>query len=888
MDGMSNVAKKSTKNSATTPLMEQYLSIKAKYQDMILLYRMGDFYETFYEDAKTISRVLGIALTKRSHGKASDVPLAGFPYHALDAYLPKLIQAGHKVAICEQVEDPKLAKTVVKREVVEVITPGTTLSEKILDNKNNNFLAAVVVEGNQAGIAYCDISTGDFFVSQFELDNLVDYFQQIGPKEILVPANEHENFLPLFHQRMPAILTKLDDWVFQHAYSYEILCQHFRTPNLKGFGIEEHRLAVVAAGAVLHYMKENYQNGLSHINRVAYVALDDYMILDSTTRRNLEITTTLLGNKREGTLVSILDKTVTPMGGRLLKRWITHPLVRLALINQRLDRVEAFYQHDELRRNLRDLLSEMADLERLVGKISTGRATPRDLVALKNSLRLIQPIRDLLNEAALPELQDFAEQMENLEDTIALIKRAIVDSPPLNLKEGGIIRDGYHQELDELRTISRDGKSGLVAIQQREKEKSQIPSLKIGYNKVFGYYFEVTRPHLDKVPDYFIRKLTLVNAERFITPELKEYEEKILGAEERINELEYELFQLVREMVAARSKEIQHNAELLAELDCLAGLAEVARQNQYVRPEVDDSDRLEIEGGRHPVVEQLLPPDEPFIENDTFLDNRENQIMILTGPNMAGKSTYLRQVGLICLMAQIGSFVPAKRARLGVVDRIFTRVGASDNLAFGESTFLVEMLETANILNNATPRSLIILDEIGRGTSTFDGLSIAWAVTEYLHNNKKVAAKTLFATHYHELTELASLYPRIKNYRVTVKEVGDSVVFLRKVEPGGIDNSYGIHVAQMAGLPKEVVERAKEVLHNLESNEVTPHRVPRLARRRAGSAVDRNQLNIFDLIQKSEVEKELEKMDINNLTPLQALIKLNELKEMIKNQPNSS
>jgi len=870
------------KKSETTPLMEQYLAIKAKYQNMILLYRMGDFYETFYEDAKIVSRVLGIALTKRSHGKTADVPLAGFPYHALDAYLPKLIEAGHKVAICEQVEDPKLAKTVVKREVVEVITPGTTLSDKLLEQKSNNYLAAIYVNKNICGISYCDISTGEYFVSEISLDRMVDYFQQILPKEILVPTSNHDQLQSLFHNRLPAILTKMDDWIFNKSYGYEILKEHFKTPNLKGFGIEDYELAIIAAGAILHYLKENYQTDLTHISRIAYLSLEDYMILDATTRRNLEITSTILGQSKEGTLISILDKTVTPMGGRLLKRWITHPLIRLPLINERLARVNAFYEQSQLRKKARQIMGQFADLERLLGRIATGRTTPRDLIALKHSLQLIQPLIELLQSQNSAPLTLYAEKLENLTEVIEIIENGIVDSPPINVKEGGIIKEGVDAELDELRTISREGKNFLIKIQEREREKTQIPSLKLSYNKVFGYYFEVTRSHLEKVPDYFIRKQTLVNAERFITPELKEYEEKILGAEEKIKEIEYRIFQEIRERISSFGSKIKQNAELIAELDCLAGLAEVAHNNNYTRPEVDDSDVIEIIAGRHPVVEKLLPPDEPFIENDTYLDNKNTQIMILTGPNMAGKSTYLRQVGLICLMAQIGSFVPASKAKLGVVDRIFTRVGASDNLAFGESTFLVEMLETANILNNATTKSLIILDEIGRGTSTYDGLSIAWAVTEYLHNQPRVAAKTLFATHYHELTELANIYPRIKNYRVTVKEIEGSVIFLRKIEPGGIDDSYGIHVAKMAGLPREVIERAKEVLYNLENSEGTQHRMPRIARRRSGTAVDKNQMSMFDLLKKSPVEEELEKVEVNNMTPIEALLKLNELKNMIK------
>ena len=872
---------KSLKDIHSTPLMEQYLAIKGKHKDKILLYRMGDFYETFYDDAVKISKILGIALTKRSHGKTANVPLAGFPYHALDAYLPKLVNAGEKVAICEQVEDPKLAKTVVKREVIEVVTPGTTLSDKLLDQKTNNYLAAIYVQGESAGLSYCDISTGEFFLSEISIDQMLDYFQQISPKEILVPARDYDNFSSLFKPKLSGIITKMEDWIFNNDYTFQILLDHFKTPNLKGFGIEDRTLGIISAGVVLSYIKENYQSKISHISKISVISLDDFMILDNTTRRNLEVTSTLFGQGKEGTLISILDDTCTPMGGRLLKRWITHPLIRLPLIRERLNRVDSFYQQTELRNRIRTILKDFSDLERLLSRISTGRASPRDLIALKNSLLLIHPIQDLLSSQPNEVLHEYTLQLENLDELIQLLEGSINDSPPLSLKEGGIIKEGFNPQLDELRHISRDGKNSLAEIQNKEKEKSRISSLKLGYNKVFGYYFEVTKTHQDKIPEYFIRKQTLVNAERYITPELKEFEEKILGAEEKIIELEYEIFQDIRNQVVEFGKVIKQNAEILAELDCLANFAHIANKNKYAKPEMEESTRIEIIDGRHPVVERLLAADEPFIENDTEMDNNKTQIMVLTGPNMAGKSTYLRQVGLICLMAQIGSFVPARKASLGIVDRIFTRVGASDNLAFGESTFLVEMLETANILNNTTPKSLIILDEIGRGTSTYDGLSIAWAVTEFLHSNKNVAAKTLFATHYHELTELEVLYPRIKNYRVTVQEIEDQVIFLRKIETGGIDNSYGIHVAQMAGIPQEVVERAKEVLHNLEANEVSPNRMPRIAGRRSGSSVDRNQLNLLDLVKKSPIEKELEKVEIDKLTPLEALIKLNELKEMV-------
>ena len=871
----------------TTPLMEQYLAIKAKYQDMILLYRMGDFYETFYEDAKIISRVLGIALTKRSHGKVADVPLAGFPYHALDAYLPKLIKAGHKVAICEQVEDPKKAKTVVKREVVEVITPGTALSEKILDNRSSNYLAAVYLKDDMAGISYCDVSTGAFYLSEIPVTEVLNYLQEIAPKEILISSAQEADVQQLLGNRLAAIHTRMDDWIFTYQFAYERLTDHFRTPNLKGFGAEDYPLGIVAAGAILYYIGENYQNRLEHIQRVSVISASDVMILDETTRRNLEITTSLMGDNRQGTLLAILDHTLTPMGSRLLKHWMVHPLIRKEAIDRRLERVSAFYENNALRESVREALEHISDMERLLARISTGRATPRDLIALKQALRYIEPIREALREANDPRLRTFLD-MEDVTDVADLIQRAIVDNPPQTLTEGNIIKSGYHAELDELRTISQEGKTVIVELQRREREKTGIPSLKVGYNKVFGYYFEVTKTHQDKVPDYFIRKQTLTNAERYITPELKEFEEKVLTAEEKMASLEYELFQQVREQIARRGETIQKNARLVAELDVLANFAHVAHKYQYVRPEITADTELHITEGRHPVVERLLPPDQPFVPNDTHLDNENTQIMIITGPNMAGKSTYLRQVGLIVLLAQVGCFVPAASAKIGVVDRIFTRVGASDNLAFGESTFMVEMLETANILNNASPRSLILLDEIGRGTSTFDGLAIAWAVTEYIHNTPAISAKTLFATHYHELTELATLYPRIKNFKVAVKEYGDQVIFLRKIEPGGMDNSYGIYVAQMAGMPREVVDRAREVLMNLEANELRPNRQSGLARRRRGMQVDPNQLSLFDVLQSSPVEDELKKLDINRLTPLEALIKLNELKSLLSDKKKNS
>lgn len=870
------------KKNATTPLMEQYLSIKADYADMVLLYRMGDFYETFYEDAKTISRVLGIALTKRAHGKSADVPLAGFPHHALDAHLPRLVQAGHRVAICEQVEDPKQAKTIVKREVVEVVTPGTALSEKLLDHKSNNYLAAIYLQGATAGVSYGDFSTGEFYISEVPLENLLNYIQEISPKELLVSNSMLEQIQQSFDRQINAIFSRMDDWIFTYKFAYDTLTSHFRTTNLKGFGAESFKLGIVAAGAILHYTKENFQSNPVHVQKLSVISSDDFMILDPSTRRNLEILNPIIGQEREGTLLSILDHSITPMGGRMFKQLITHPLVALDRIQERLDRVDTFFQDRELRNSVRENFENISDLERLLGRMATGRASPRDMVTLKNALTFIEPVRAEIRASGHNSLAFYGECLEDVDEVVQLINTAIADNPPQNITEGGIIRDGYNADLDELREISREGKSWIVNLQNQEREKTAIPTLKIGFNKVFGYYFEVTRTHQDKVPEYFIRKQTLVNAERYITPELKEFEEKVLGAEEKMAELEYALFQEIREAVAGWGAVIQNNARLIAELDCLAALAHVAVLYKYVKPTIDDGHEVRITDGRHPVVEQLLPHDEPFIENDISLSNADTQIMVITGPNMSGKSTYLRQVGLIVFLAQIGSYVPAASAHVGIVDRIFTRVGASDNLAFGESTFMVEMLEAANILNNASPKSLILLDEVGRGTSTFDGLSIAWAMTEYLHHNKKIAAKTLFATHYHELTELAMLYPRIKNYRVAVQEHEDHVVFLRKIEEGGMDNSYGIYVAQMAGLPSPVVERAREVLRNLEANELTPNDTSRLGKRQGGRNVDQNQLSLFDARQPSEIEEALKKLDLNTLTPIEALLKLQELKEKLR------
>lgn len=873
------------KYTGTTPLMEQYLSIKAKYKDAILFFRMGDFYEMFYDDAKIGAEVLGITLTSRSHGKAANVPLAGFPHHALDHYLTKMIKAGFRVAICEQIEDPKKAKTVVKRDVLEVVTPGTALSDQLLDSKRNNYLASVYLKDNLCGFSVTDISTGEFSVTEFTRDHLVEQIQAFDPTELLIADEQADFILSKLPLNKDITITKREAWIFARDYTYEILVEHFRTLSLKGFGCEDLEPGISAAGAILHYLKESKKCDLNHISHLTRFSNSEFVLIDSTTRRNLELISPLMaGANPRHTLIHIIDRTKTPMGGRMLVSWMLRPLYQIQPINDRLDAVQELFDANEIRNQIRDQLRKVGDLERLLSKISTARANARDLISLKNTLKRIPEIKTLLEAMEGKKLVMIRDELQPQKTIVETIEKAIVDEPPLSLSEGGIIRKGHSQELDELREISHSGKDWIARLQTSERERTRIPSLKVNYNKVFGYYIEVTKPHLSKIPKEYIRKQTLVNAERFITPQLKEYEEKVLGAEEKIIALEYELFDKIRNFVAEDAKTIQNNAHLLAELDCLSGFAQVASENNYCRPEILENDQLEIIDGRHPVVEKLLPHGEAFVPNDLKANNESDQILIITGPNMAGKSTYLRQVGLIVLMAEMGSFVPAKRASIGLVDKIFTRVGASDNLAAGESTFLTEMNEAANILNNATPRSLILLDEIGRGTSTFDGLSIAWSVAEYLHNVPQVAAKTLFATHYHELTELARIMSRVKNYNVAVKEWGDQIVFLRKIVEGGCDHSYGIHVAQLAGLPQSVIERAREVLSNLEADELTPNKMPKLAvslNSKTQPHKEKLQLDFFAKQEKT-LRKELAVLEITRMTPLEALNKLAELQQIAK------
>jgi DNA mismatch repair protein MutS len=865
----------------STPMMQQYLAFKAKHRDAILFFRMGDFYEMFFDDAKTASEVLGLALTSRAHGKSADVPLAGFPHHALDTYLAKMIKAGYRVAICEQIEDPKLAKTVVKRDITEVVSPGTVLTDNLLDSKRNNFLAAIYLKDESCGLALVDISTGEFLVQEVPKEQFVEEIRKVNPSELLVSEEQAAFIQNQLGKTAGYFITQREQWIFGRDFGYESLTQHLGTLSLKGFGCEDLDAGISAAGAALYYLKEAQRNQLGHINEIQRLTGTEFLSLDSDTIRNLELLKSLRSGTTQGTLIAVIDKTKTPMGGRKLVQWLLKPLRDLRFINRRLDAVAELLNASTSLTVVREALGEIGDLERYLSKITTNRANARDLNALKNSLKVIPELKKILAKVEAPELTDILNNLDDLINLVTDIEKALIDDPPLAVTEGGMIRRGYHAELDELRDLAFTGKDWIARLQQQEREQTGIPSLKVSYNKVFGYYIEVSNANLSKVPDQYIRKQTLVNAERFITPELKAYEEKVLDAEEKIVTLEYELFDRLRKEAAKHAPAIQRNAQLIGTMDCLAGFAELAIENKYVRPEIVTGSEVKIEAGRHPVVEKLLPYGESFVANDTFLDNPTDQIIILTGPNMAGKSTYLRQVGLIVLLAQMGSFVPVKKATIGIVDKIFTRVGASDNLAGGESTFLVEMNETANILNNATPNSLILLDEIGRGTSTFDGLSIAWAVAEYLHNSAKVAAKCIFATHYHELTELELILPRVKNYNVAVKEWGDHIVFLRKIVEGGCDHSYGIQVAKLAGLPVPLINRAKEVLANLEEDELTKNNIPKLAVSKNGHApTSEKQLSIFEQ-QEHELRSEIQNLKLDEMTPREALNKLYELKKVL-------
>jgi len=857
-----------------TPLMIQYRKVKEKYPDMILLFRMGDFFETFENDAIITSKVLGITLTKRSSG---DVPLAGFPHHALDNYLPKLVKAGYRVAVCEQLEDPKFAKGIVKRDVVEVVTPGANFSDKLLNHKSNNFLAAVYIKDNICGFSFCDATTGEFATSEIHSKNLLGQIESINPAEILIPKKSKEaifrlldiNEGPMYDGEPPKYsITKVDDWVFNLDYAKELLTNQFGTLGLKGFGIEELKEGLISAGCIVNYLNETQKSKLEHIKKIYLYNYTDYIILDPSTKRNLEITSSISEGGREGTLISILDRTQTAMGGRLLKKWVSRPLKRKDQIEKRLEAVKDFYDNKSLRKSIVEILKSIADLERLLSKVATGKAVPRDILQLKISLKNVAEIKTLLEGFECKSIKAINTGLVVIKELINEIEKVVNENYLSGSDNYGIINKGYDTELDELKEIHINGKTWIENFQSRERKRSGISSLKVDYNKVFGYYIDITRANMDKVPQDYIRKQTLVNSERYITEELKIYEDKIFNAEEKIIIIENKIFLQLREFILRFTDDIQKDAMLIASLDSLLSFAEISEAYNYVLPEINESEELEIIEGRHPVIERLLSAGEKYIPNDTIVDTTENQILILTGPNMSGKSSYLRQTGLIVLLAQIGCFVPAKSAKIGIVDKIFTRVGASDNIAKGESTFLVEMHEAANILNNATGKSLLLLDEIGRGTSTYDGISIAWAITEFLHENPAIRAKTLFATHYHELNSLADNYERIKNYRVEVREYGDKVIFLRKITEGTADHSYGIQVAQMAGLPETVTKRAKEILKSFENKKYNK------------AHKDDIQISLFEVTtDETPLKNKLKEIDINSISPIEALNILKSLKD---------
>jgi DNA mismatch repair protein MutS len=853
--------------------MMQYRKVKEKYPDMILLFRMGDFFETFENDAILTSKVLGITLTKRSSG---DVPLAGFPHHALDNYLPKLVKAGYRVAVCEQLEDPKFAKGIVKRDVVEVVTPGANFSDKLLNHKSNNFLAAVYIKDDVCGFSFCDATTGEFATSEIHKNNLLSQIESINPAEILIPKKSREaifklldiNEGPMYDGEPPKYsITKVDDWVFNLDYAKELLTNQFGTQSLKGFGIEDLKEGLVSAGCIINYLNETQKSKLEHIKKIYLYNYTDYIILDPSTKRNLEITASITEGSREGTLISILDRTQTAMGGRLLKKWVSRPLKKKEQIDKRLEAVKDFFDKKGPRKSLVEVLNSIADLERLLSKVATGKAVPRDILQLKISLKNIFEIKKLLDGFESNSISALKNGLIVIQELINEIEKIINENYLSGTDKYGIINKGYDTELDELKEIHINGKTWIENYQSKERKSTGISSLKVDYNKVFGYYIDITKANIDKVPPDYIRKQTLVNSERYITEELKVYEDKIFNAEEKIIIIENKIFLQLREFILKYTDDIQKNAALIAAIDSLLSFAEISEAYNYVLPEINESEELEIIEGRHPVIERLLSAGEKYIPNDTIVDTTENQILILTGPNMSGKSSYLRQTGLIVLLAQIGCFVPAKSAKIGIVDKIFTRVGASDNIAKGESTFLVEMHEAANILNNATGKSLLLLDEIGRGTSTYDGISIAWAITEYLHENPSIRAKTLFATHYHELNSLADNYDRIKNYRVEVREYGDKVIFLRKITEGTADHSYGIQVAQMAGLPETVTKRAKEILKSFEDKKQRKtHR-------------DDIQISLFEVTKDTVLKNKLKDIDINTISPLEALNLLKSLKD---------
>ena len=864
-----------------TPLMKQYNTIKAKYPDAILLFRVGDFYETFGEDAIKASKILGIVLTKRANGSASHIELAGFPHHSVDTYLPKLVRAGYRVAICDQLEDPKMVKGIVKRGITELVTPGVCFNDKLLNHQQNNFLASVHFEKEQAGIALCDVSTGEFLVAQGSLNYIEKLIQNFKPNEILFEKNKRNELNNLILDNFYSF--GIDDWAFKYEFGYESLTNHFETKSLKGFGIEEQHLAISACGAIIHYLNETKHDKLKHINKISRIEEDNYVWLDKFTIRNLELYQTNHENGKS--LIDIIDKTVSPMGSRLLKRWLALPLKNINAINERLNAVTFLVSDENKRIDFISFLKEIGDLERLISKVAALRVSPRELVHLKKSLVIISKLKSQIKTSNNSTLQSVAEQLNPCDIICERLQNELNEDAPISVLKGNVFNKGINVELDELRNIAFNGKDYLLQIQKREIEKTGITSLKVAFNSVFGYYLEVTHLHKDKVPQDWIRKQTLTNAERYITPELKTYEEKILGAEEKIMSIEQELFEKLVNDISEYIAPIQLNANLLAKLDVLCGYATLSIENNYSCPKINEGFAIEIKEGRHPVIEKQLPIGINYVSNSVYLDNDNTQIMMITGPNMSGKSALLRQTALIVLLAQIGCYVPAEEANLSIIDKIFTRVGATDNMSSGESTFMVEMNETASILNNLSARSLVLLDEIGRGTSTYDGISIAWSIAEFIHNQPINRAKTLFATHYHELNDMASLFLRIKNYNVTIKESGNKIIFLRKLAEGGSAHSFGIHVARMAGMPNYVVDRANEILKKLEKNrDFELETIDDLSVSGGMSITPQNnkdmQLSFFQLNDPilNKIKEDILAIDINTLTPVEALLKLNEIK----------
>jgi len=892
--GQSTANKTSENEKQLTPMMRQYMAIKKQNPHTVLLYRMGDFFELFYDDAKIASRVLGLTLTSRNHGGKDPTPLAGFPHHALERYTTRLVKAGHKIAICEQVEDPKTAKGIVKRDVIEVITAGTATDDSFIDDKVNNYIVCILGNEKNAGLALCDLSTGEFSAEEVPFQTIEEELCRLSPSEIVISEDAPESITKLIQDSFRrSVLTVYEGWKFVYDYAENVLKEHFSIASIQGIGLEEKEIAVAAAGALLSYLKEQKKNDLRHITQLTPRSLSEFAQLDPASIRNLELLQPLQSDDTGGTLISVIDKTGTPMGGRLLKRLITHPLKNVENINERLDCVECFKRDVFMRGEVELYLKRIGDIERLIGRITYERANARDLNSLKESLRTFPDLVKSLQSVKLSLIRSISDSLLGFDDIVDKIGNTLVDSPPLNIKEGGLIREGVRAELDEIKDASVNGKKWIAQLQETERERTGISSLKVGFNKVFGYYIEISKANSALAPEEYIRKQTLVNGERFITPDLKEMESKVLGAEEKLSAIEYEIFIQLRKEIAQECERIQKAAQSISLLDVFISLARAAADYGYVRPQLNTSTDMTIIDGRHPVVERM-PMDDQFVPNDSELQSEDSQILLITGPNMAGKSTYLRQNALIALMAQIGSFVPAAKAEIGIVDKFFTRVGASDRLARGQSTFLVEMIEVANILNNATDRSLVLLDEVGRGTSTFDGISIAWAVSEYLHETPNRRARTFFATHYHELTELALLFPRIKNLHIKVKEWNDKIIFLRKIGEGSCDHSYGIQVARLAGVPKPVIIRAKEILSNLENMELTPDHKPILARHHEPSVVKEStaQAEIYEGVQLNfldtssvEIVQQLQNLDIDHCTPMDALNILSLLKTKASNCP---